>query len=91
MGRPKISAGTPAQQAIRRGERILDRMECDGADFVRMDDTHAYLWYDEQLVNLYNHQHVLDFLARHGFLKPRTENKMIIAAWVIFAGIQRCA
>lgn len=73
------------------GERTLTSLEAEGADYVRMDDTHAYIWHNEQLVNLYDHQHLIRFLEKHSYLKKRTENKMIIAAWIIFEGIRRCA
>jgi hypothetical protein len=90
MGRPKTSAALPAQQAIRKAERILARLEADGADFVGVDDTHAYIWYREQLVNLWDHQDVLRMLEKLGYVGKRTENKMIVAAWIIFEGVKRC-
>jgi hypothetical protein len=91
MERLKTNTRLPAQVAIRRGARILISLETDGADFVCVDDTHAYIWHREQLVNLYDHQDLIKFLTKHGYVKPHTENRMIIAAWIIFAGLQRCA
>lgn len=91
MGRPKTQSGFPVHQAMRRGSRILAQLEADGADFVGVDDTHAYLWHRDRLVNLYDHQQLIPFLQQHGYLKPRTENLMIVAAWIIYEGIRRCA
>ena len=91
MARPKTNIGLPAQIAMIRGSRILSQLEAEGADFVRMDDTHAYVWYHEQLLNLYDHRELIQFLKQHGYIRPRTKNKMIIAAWIIFEAIQRCA
>jgi hypothetical protein len=91
MAKPKTNTGLPAQQAIRKGELILGQLEMEGADFVVVDETHAYLWHNEQLVNLYDHQHLLDFLARLGYLKPRTDNKMIIIAALMIEARRRCA
>jgi hypothetical protein len=90
MGRPKTNTGLPAQQAFRTAERILASLEQDGADFVGVDSTHAYIWHKEQLVNLYDHQHLIRFLERYEYLRKRTENKMIVAAAVIMGGIKRC-
>jgi hypothetical protein len=91
MGRPKMTTGLPAQQAIRKAEHILTSLESDGADFVGVDDSHAYIWHREQLVNLWDHQDILDFLEARGYIGKRTDNRMIIAAWFIFQGLKRCA
>jgi hypothetical protein len=90
MARPKTNAGLVAQRAIRHGECIVARLEADGADFVGMDNTHAYIWHKEQLVNLYDHQDLIRFLQAHGYMRPRTDNKMMIAATVIIGGLKRC-
>lgn len=90
MGRPKTNSGLVAQRAIHRGESILAQLACDGADFVAADDTHAYIWHKEQLVNLWDHQDLIRFLLKHGYMTKRTDNKMIIAAAVIMCGIKRC-
>ena len=90
MGRPRTEPRLPTQVAIQRAEAILASMEAKGADFVDVDNNHAYIWHHEQLVNLYRHKELIQFLAKHGYLKPRTENKMIIAAWIIFESIKRC-
>ena len=91
MGRTKTNTGLPAALAFRKGERILAELEIDGADFVRIDDAHAYIWHHEQMVNLWDHQDLIRFLETHRYIRPRTENKMIIAAAVILGGIKRCA
>lgn len=65
-------------------------MEAEGADFVGVDNNHAYIWLHEQLVNLYRRRELIQFLTKHGYLKPHFENKMIIAAWIIFEALQRC-
>jgi hypothetical protein len=91
MGRPKTTAGLPTQQAIRKAEGILTSLESDGADFVGVDDSHSYIWHREQLVNLWDHQGLLDFLEARGYIGKRTDNRMIIAAWIIFEGLKRCA
>lgn len=78
-------------RAITRATRILNQMEIDGADFVGVDDTHAYIWHKEHLVNLYDHHDLIRFLETQGYLRKRTDNKMIIAAWIIFEGLRRCA
>jgi hypothetical protein len=90
MGRTKTNTGLPAYQAIRRGECILDRMESDGADFVQTDDTHAYLWHREQLVNLYDYKDLINFLTKHGYLKQSANNRMIVTATIIIEGLKRC-
>lgn len=91
MAQPPINTGFPVRQAMRRGGRVLAQLEADGADFVGVDETHAYLRHRDQLVNLYDHQQVIPFLQQHGYLKPRTDNLMIVAAWIIYEGIHRCA
>ena len=80
----------PALRAIETADRILDRLERDGADFVQADERRAYLWHHEQLVNLFNHQEVIRFLEKHDYMRKRIDNKMIVAARIIFEGIKRC-
>ncbi len=90
MGRPRTEPRLPTQVAIQRAEAILASMEADGADFVGVDKHHMFVWCREQLVNIYQHRELIQFLSKNGYLKPRTENKMIIAAWIIFESIKRC-
>ena len=51
----------PTQVAIQRGKAILASMEADGADFVGVDNNHAYIWHHEQLVNIYQHRELIQF------------------------------
>lgn len=90
MGRTKTNTSMPAYKAIRRGECILAKLDADGADFVGIDDTHAYIWHKEQLVNLYDHQDLINFLTKHGYLKLRANSRMIVAATIIIEGLKRC-
>lgn len=90
MPRFKTSNNTPAHKAIRRASGILSSLEADNADFVALDDRHPYLYCQEQLVNLYDHHELIEFLTRHDYMKPQTDNKMIVTAWIIFEGLRRC-
>lgn len=90
MGSQTAKPELPTRTAIQRGQAILARMEAEGADFVGVDNCHAYIWHHEQLVNLYKHRELIQFLTEHGYLKPRTENKMMLAAWIIFEALKRC-
>jgi hypothetical protein len=91
MGRAPTLPPTLAGQAFRKGEDILATLDADGADFIGLDEHRMYMWHRDQLVNLWDHQHLLDFLTEYGYLGKRTENKMIIAAWIIFEATKRCA
>lgn len=82
---------TTTSCAIRRAASILARLEREGADFVQMDGEHAYIWHRDELVSLFNHRQVITFLSQHHYVGSRTENKMIIAACIIFEGLKRCA
>ena len=91
LERNKSITGLLVRQAIQRASDILSRIEKDGADFVRMDEHHMYIWHREELVNLYDHQHLIRFLEKHAYMPKRTANKMIVAAWIIFQALQRCS